>query len=166
MVAAILVTLTRRGGLTLREVFRTPHDWLMAAYFGWVIYSAAAPFGTFKKLLPFMVFYLVTVLALRSTPQLGRFLRWWCGLLLVLASAGVLTEFGIDFTGAAERIAMNDGRLVLNTYMHNNPNALGHSVVVVMPMAYFLYLWRADALVKGALFALLSFLCVYYTQSK
>ena len=166
MLAAILATATRAGGFSLRQVLRTPHDWLMGLYFGWVIYTADAPFGMFKKLLPFMVFYVVTVLALTSIPNLGRFLRWWCGLLVVLAAAGVMTAFGIDFTGASEKILINQGRLVLNTYMHNNPNALGHSVVVALPMAWFLYFWRTGAILKGALFSSAVFLCVLYTQSK
>jgi O-antigen ligase len=167
MLVAIIALFTRPGGVTVRTFFRTPHDWLMFLYFGWVIYSADAPFSMFKTLVPFIAFYVITLQALNTVDRLEKFLRWWCALLVILSVVGILTSFGLDITGAAEKIVLNQGRLCLNTYMHNNPNALGHSVVIAVPMALMLYVWRSDlSFLKGLGFAFIAGYCAYLTESK
>ena len=167
MVAALFALVSRPQGFSPRTLLRTPHDWLMFLYLGWVSYNAAAPFTMFKTLLPFLGFYIVTVQALSGLQQVEKFLRWWCVLLVVLSVVGIFTSFGLDVTGAGELIQLNQGRLCLNTYMHKNPNALGHSIVIAIPMALFLYVWRSELdSLKGILFAVLAAYCTYLTQSK
>lgn len=146
----------------------TPHDWAMLAYYAFIVWFSPDPTGTLKGAFPLFAFYFVTVQALDSPARLHKYMKYWLAALVVLAAFGVGSLFGWDVTGAAGMTAANKGRLAIGTWMHNNPNALGHSVILVIPMAYFLFFWRSSMThrVLAASISFLAFHCVMKTESK
>lgn len=159
----------RKRGLGWKELFKTPHDGLMLAYFLWIVVTARNPFEALSSVYNLYAFYVVTVLALSSLERLSKYLVCWAGLLVTLAALGVASTFGIDPTGAREVTegAMK-GRLALGTLVFDNANALGHSVVPVLTMLYVLVVWRRPIFVRvaAAPLAAIPAYCVYLTFSK
>lgn len=150
-------------------VLRTPHDWVMLAYWSWVIWTAPDGQGTLTAFLPLVVFYAFTVQSLTSWDRMLVYLKAWNHAILGVALIAVASLYKIDFTGAIEMTELNEGRLAIGTWMHNNPNALGHSVAVVVPLSFLLYFWRSGLVGKMVIFPLQSALalyCIYETQSK
>lgn len=150
-------------------VLRTPHDWVMLAYWGWVVWTAPDAQGTLTAFLPLVVFYAFTVQSLTSWDRLLVYLKAWNYAILSVALIAVASLYKIDFTGAIEMTEINEGRLAIGTWMHNNPNALGHSVAVVVPLSFLLHFWRSGLVGKMVIFPLQSALalyCIYETQSK
>jgi len=116
-----------------------------------------------------VVFYFLTTHALSSWERVLGYLRLWNKLLLVLASFGALQVLGIDLTNGKELTDYFVGRLALGTWLTNNPNALGHTVVVALPLSYLLFFWRGSATGRFVVFPLcvaLAGWCVWETGSK
>ena len=157
---------TREGGVT--KVLRTPHDWAMLAYFAWIVFTNDDKWGTWNKIYPFVGFYFITVQALNSMQRIYVFLYWWLGCILFIAVMALLSLVGIDPVGSAYVTAASRGRLVFNTSLFDNANALGHSVIVAVPMIYFLLFWRRPVFIKEVGLALLpvSLYCTFRTESK
>lgn len=150
-------------------VLRTPHDWVMLAYWCWVVWTAPDAQGAFTSFFSLVVFYALTVQSLTSWDRLLVYLKAWNYAILSLALIAVASLYKIDFTGAIYVTEGNEGRLAIGTYMHNNPNALGHSVAVVVPLSFLLYFWRSGLVGRMVIFPLQSALalyCIYETQSK
>jgi hypothetical protein len=156
----------REGGP--KKILRTPHDWAMLAYFCWIVFTNDDKSGTWNKIYPFVGFYFITVQALTSIQRIYVFLYWWLGCILFIAVMALLSLVGIDPVGSAYVTDASRGRLVFNTSLFNNANALGHSVIVAVPMIYFLLFWRRPIFIKEVGLALLpvSLYCVYRTESK
>ena len=153
----------------LSKWISTPHDWLMLAYFGYVLWNAADFQSAFTGFLPLVVFYFFTVQSLTSWERLLAFFRGWNWMLVGVAGIAVASLYGFDLTNAAETTAINKGRLAIGTWIHNNPNALAHSVVVIIPLSYLLYFFRGQVVGMFFLFPALSALAVYCamrTESK
>lgn len=169
MAAAMVFTILRPGGFSLKSLLKTPQDWMMLAYFCWVVFTAPEPVDTFQDCKSLYIFYVVTVLALSSWERMGRILSWWTVLLLIVAGLAVGSLFGMDITGAAGITFSQKGRLSLNTWMLNNPNALGHTVIAAIPLTYFALIWRRNTTTSRLLapaWIVLAGYCVYETQSK
>lgn len=150
-------------------VLKTPHDWVMLAYWGWVVWTAPDGQGTFTSFLTLIVFYAFTVQSLTSWERMLAYLKAWNYAILGVALIAVASLYKIDFTGAREMTELNEGRLAIGTWMHNNPNALGHSVAVVVPLSFLLHFWRSGLVGKMVIFPLhsaLALYCIYETQSK
>lgn len=165
-IAGLLVNRSRESPLP--GLLRTPHDWIMLSYMMYIVWNAQDSMDTFKAFLPLVAFYVLTVQSLNTWPRILDYLKWWCVVLTVLAILGVLIPFGIDPTAGKDYYDQT-GRLRLGTWMHENPNALGHSVVVAIPMAYFLFFWRGTAIRRLLVFPLiagLAYWCVFLTASK
>ncbi|WP_147263214.1 O-antigen ligase family protein [Roseimicrobium gellanilyticum] len=146
----------------------TPQDWAMLAYYAFIVWTSPDPTGALKGAFPLFAFYFVTVQALDTPGRLHKYMKYWLAALVVLAAFGVGSLYGWDITGAAGMTAANKGRLAIGTWMHNNPNALGHSVILVLPMSYFLFFWRSsmtNRLIASGLSSL-AFHCVMKTESK
>lgn len=96
------------------------------------------------------------------------FLYWWLGCIMFIGVMALLSLVGIDPAGSAEITAASNGRLVFGTQLFNNANALGHSVIVAVPMIYFLLFWRRPVFVKEVGLALLPIplYATYRTESK
>lgn len=149
--------------------FKTPHDWVLAAYLIWIVWTAPDAQAALTGFLPLVVFYAFTVHSLVSWERLLVYLKAWNIMLLGVAGIAVASLLKIDLTGAIDLTLKNKGRLCIGTYMHDNPNALGHSMAVVMPLSYMLYFWRGSTWGRAVVFPLQSGLalwCIYETQSK
>lgn len=168
MLVGIFSLIYRSPSLTRRDVLATPIDWMILIYCGFLLYSSPDPIGSFMQVIPYVATYFITTLALTDHSHINRYLGWWLICLGIIAAVGVLTQFGIDITGAQEKIDQMVGRLLLNTWLLNNPNALGHTVILAIPIAYLLLWWKRSAgykLVAIALIAL-TYNCMVFTQSK
>lgn len=170
MAVTLVAMVTRRRGFSVGSLIKTPADWAMLAYAIYIVAAAPAGQRPFGEVVVFVAYYFVTSQALSTPGRLTLYLRCWLGALLVVAVLAVASEFGLDLTGARELTHAVPGkpRLALNTYLFNNPNSLGHSVVIAIPLAYFLLFWRKPVRHKllAAAAVLLAGGCVYLTQSK
>jgi hypothetical protein len=153
----------------LRGFFRTPHDWVMLIFYGYVVCNAPDQLGTGMGMFSLVVFYYLTTQALASWTKLLTYLRIWTWLLIIIALFGVLQTIGIDITGGKEITDYGRGRLALGTWTCNNANALGHTVVAALPLSYIMLFWRASPFSRLVLFpsaVALIFTCAWHTQSK
>ncbi len=169
MAIGIFAMFNREKPLTLKDIFRTPHDWMMLLYFLWIVFSAPNPAEALGRCYNLFVFYIVTVQALSNIQRLQKFLTWWAFLILGIAVMALLSEIGIDPTGSNEMThGIMQNRLILNTSLFNNPNALGHSVVPCLMMLYYVMYWKRPVFSKIATIplALLALYCIYLTVSK
>jgi hypothetical protein len=169
MAVALIAMFTRHRGLTWRDLFKTPHDYVVLIYCAWIVLTSPDISTTFSSVYPLYIFYVVTVQALSNINRIRSFLTWWAIMIFMLAAMAVLSQYGFDPTGANDITqGKMKGRLILNTWLFNNPNALGHSVVPGVLMFYFLFIWKRPIFVRiGALplFAVPLY-CIYLTFSK
>jgi hypothetical protein len=166
---AIASMFMRKQGIALRDFFRTPHDWAMFAYFVWIQYFVTESLNEGTTVVPYFVFYILIRQALNSRERIMKFLQWWAGMVFLIAALAVASEYGFDPTGTHELThGFFRGRLVLNNSMFSNPNALGHSVIPLIPMVFFLIMWKRLLPLKflGALIIAVGLWCVYLTESK
>ena len=169
MIFAIGCMFFRDRELSARDFLRTPHDWVMLGFFLWLIFVSPPWIGTLQEVKNRLMFYVVTLQALSTLDRLERFLRWWVVMLFLVVALALAGEYGFDPTGAYDLThGRMEGRLVLNMSTVNNPNALGHSVVPLLPMVYYLLIWHRPVFVKEAGLVLMgcSLWCMYLTQSK
>lgn len=166
----IITMFFREKGFSFRSLFKTPHDWLIFAFFAWAILftpgSAIEHWGRLKVLL---VSYIVIVQAVTNWKRLNLLLIWWMGFLVFISMMAVLSEYGIDPLGSAYLThQVNKGRLSFNLSLFENPNALGHSIVPLLIMLYFYFIWKRPLFIKevGVLLMILPAYCLYLTQSK
>lgn len=153
----------------LRGFFRTPHDWMMAIFYGYVVWNAPSDAGAGMGMFSLVVFYYLTTQSLTSWTRLLGYLRLWNWLLVITAAFGVLQLFGLDITGGADETLYNRGRLALGTWTCNNPNGLGHTVAAALPLSYMMFFWRSSGFSRIVLFpaaVALIVTCAWETQSK
>lgn len=167
MFLAVYSVFTRERGFRAREILRTPHDWLMAAYFGWIIFTAPSPWNAFKEIQNVMLFYCIIVQTLTDVPRLNRFFGWWAVFIMAIVVLALGSEFGLDPFGSYDRThGLMKDRLQLNLSIFDNANALGHSVVPVIPMLFFLLFWKRLFMKTAILILALPLWCIFLTQSK
>ncbi len=166
---ALIAMVTRQRGFRVRDFLQTPHDWLMLLYFAWIVLSNANPIGTLLGNYNLFVFYLVTVQALVSAQRIQTFLGWWTFMIMVVGGLAVAAEYGFDLVDSYDLThGKMKHRLVFNTSIFDNPNALGHSIYPAVFMSYFFLFWKRPIFMKIATLALvlLPLYCVYLTVSK
>ena len=80
----------------------------------------------------------------------------------------LLSLVGIDPLDSQSTTAGSLGRLTLNLSLFSNPNALGHSVMVAVPLLYFFMFWKRPVFVAeiGGVLMAFPLLCTFFTQSK
>lgn len=167
MFLAIAGLISRRHGLRFGDIFRTPHGCMMFAYFAWILIDSPSVLFAFKDIQNVMLFYVVIVLTLTNIQRIQRFLTWWAVFIMVLVLLALGSEIGFDpFGSNLLTNGIMKGRLALNLSIFNNPNALGHAVVPVLPMLYFLVFWKRVIAKAWILLMLLPLLCLYLTESK
>ena len=170
MILIWLVSLSSvRSRSPIAGIFRTPHDWALLVYYVYVVWNAPDFNGALKGFLPYVVFYALTVRSLNNWERVLGYLKSWNLALMGVASLAVASLFKVDLAGAADVTARFDGRLSLGTWLHDNPNALAHSVIVVLPLSYVLYFWKKGVFQRFLVFpacATLACYCVYETKSK
>ena len=160
---------TREGGFTLKQLIRTPMDWMMSAYFLYILFWSPGAVGDlWSQLCPSIGFYFLVALTLNRMSRIYTYLAWLCGAIMFIAIMALLSLVGFDPLGSAGTTAGSLGRLTPNTSLFSNPNALGHSVMVAVPLLYFFMFWNRPVFVKevGAPLIFLPLLCTYFTQSK
>ena len=169
MILGLFSLVMREKGMRPKDLFRTPHDYAMVLFFAWLCLTSGSPIANFKTIANLMLFYFVIVQTLNSVKRLEIFLTWWCVCIFIVAALAVGSEYGFDPFGSYNITHwwMKD-RLVLNLWIFNNPNSLAHSVVPVIPMLYFLLIWKRPLLIKnlGAASLALPLYCIYLTVSK
>ena len=160
----------RRGSRTSGplQFCKTPHEWLMLTYLGYIVFTSPDSFNDGKELLAQGAFYFITLHAIHSSRLLQQFLLWWRWALLVVVLIALGTLYGFDFTNSAEKTENTLGRLCLRNWMLDNPNALGHTLVSLLPILY-LSMFRGKGILSRALsvgFTVLAGICIWHTQSK
>lgn len=169
MATSIVSMFSGGKNLKLRDFFRTPHDWAMYAFVAWVVIASPTPVDTFKEFSNRLIFYLVIVHTLTTWTRITKYLGWWTATIMALATLALVSEYIFDPLGSRDIThgQMKD-RLVLNISTVNNPNALGHSIVPVIPMLFYFCIWRRPIFMKqiGLLTFIIPVWCVYLTFSK
>jgi hypothetical protein len=166
---AALFFRSRPKPIAVRDFFRTPHDYIMWAFFLWMAFATRPMWDTFSANKSLLIFYLATVNILTSLRRIEEFLWWWVAMILLVSLMGVGVEYGIDPTHARDMMEYHmKGRLVLGMSIFNNPNALGHGIAPLAPMMYYLMIWRRPFSTRLLALALLPLpaYCVYLTESK
>jgi len=164
------LVMRRRGSRTSGPLpfFKTPHEWLMIAYLGYIVITSPDSFNDAKELSSQGAFYFITLHAISSGRQLQLFLRWWCWALLGIVVMALGTVYGFDFTHSADATAAMAGRLSLRSWLLDNPNALGHTLASLLPLLY-LSMYRGKNFISklvALLLILLAGVCIWHTQSK
>jgi hypothetical protein len=161
---------TRESGLRLKDVLKTPHDYLLLLHFFWMAYASPPFFSTVGETYSLFVFYIMIVQTLTNFERIRQFLVWWATAIFIIAFLAVASEFGFDPMGGHYLVHNTrlEGRLILNTSLFDNPNALGHSVVPLLGMIYLLQVWRKGAVSFNGAFgtSIIPLYCIYLTQSK
>ena len=170
LLAMIAMVLKYRQRSFLKDLFRTPHDWIILLYFIWLIGTAPDIRNTFSTVYSHLLFYLVTVQALSKVERIQHYLNWWTFFIVAVAALALAGEYGFDPMNSYDLThgPRQQGRLVLNTSIFNNPNALGHSVVPAVVMLYFLLFWNRPVFMKIATIPVMfiPLYCIYMTLSK
>jgi len=166
-ILAFYALFSREKGIRLGDLLKTPHDWVVFGYLGWAIFTSPTPWESFKELQSVILFYIIAVQALSDLPRLRTFLRWWAISLLAIAALAVGSEYGIDPFGSHDVTeGIMKGRTCLNLSIYNNPNGLGHTLVPVIPMVYFLFFWKNTVGKISLVLLVFPLWAIYLTQSK
>lgn len=166
---AIATMFFRERGFSFKSLFRTPHDWLIFAFFAWTIFTSDSIMDSWSRVKVLFISYLVIVQAVNNFNRLNILLIWWMGFLTFIALMAILSEYGIDPLGSTYLThEVNKGRLSFNLSLFENPNALGHSVVPLLLMFYFYFIWKRPLFIKeiGIFLLMIPAYCLYLTQSK
>ena len=169
MIGAVVSLFFRERSVRLNNIIRTPHDWMILAFWGWLIISGPSWWSNFRDTYSLIATYFIIVQTLSNVDRIARFLGWWTFLIVFVAGLAVLSQYGIDPLGSYDlTMGRMKGRLALNLSMFNNPNALGHAVVPAIPMLYFYCIWRRPLFMKevGYFCLFLPCYCIYLTVSK
>ncbi len=168
MAASALAMISRGRGFDWRQLFKTPLDWAVILYLGFIVYHEVEHWETFKEVGKLFLFYAVTAQALCNSRRLFTYMAVWAGCTVVLALVTLDSAYGIDFSDSQSLLSLYENRQCLNLSIYNNPNALGHTVVLGVPLvlhAFFLgrsVPWKLLCLPMWA--AVLT--AVYLTESK
>jgi len=157
-----------QSGTRVRALLKTPLDWLILTYLLWTLICGFQFLTTLNRIQSVFLFYFVAVKALDgSIPRQKRFLGWWCFLILLVTALAIASPLGFDPLDSEKYVlGPMKGRLILNLSVFNNPNALGHGIIPVIPLIYYLFFWRNTFGKPGLLLMLLPFTCIFMTQSK
>ncbi len=168
MVASIAAMVFRGRGFAWRDLVKTPLDWAMVLYCGFIVLHEDEHWETFKEVIKLFLFYAVTVQAICNSRRLFVYMCVWAGCIAVLALVTLDSALGLDFTDSQSLLPLYEQRQCLNLSIYNNPNALGHTLALGFPMIFYAFFSR-----RGAGMRLLSVLlwtavaaAMYLTESK
>lgn len=163
MILGIWAVLARPEGLKFGHILRTPMDWMIIAYFVWMVFTTPEHFEAFKEVFTYAAFYIVTVISLDCRAQISKYINCWLICLLAISLLTLSSHFGLEIVqGTNQLTTAFKGRMALNTWIFNNPNALGHSSVALIPLA-FAWLWHYQPAVKRSLVIALTTIAAYCT---
>ncbi len=146
----------------------SPQEWALVIFLGYVVFTGPEPMAALTDMGVLVVFAFLGLHTLTTEALLERYLRWWLGALIGILCMVAITMAGMDFTNARALIDSMEGRWCLGTYTMNNPNAMGHTLVAVLPLGYFLWFWSGTVLnrVRTALLFAFGLWAIIPTQSK
>jgi hypothetical protein len=102
----------REGGFSPKSIIRTPMDWMVTAYFVYILFWTPGTFGDlWGQLYPFIGFYFLVVLALTNFQRIYQYLAWWCGCVMFIAIMALLSLVRIDPLDSQSTTAGSLGRL-------------------------------------------------------
>lgn len=168
MVFALVTMVMKEREFSVKDFFQTPHDWVMFAWFSYTVLTSPTPGETFGEVKSYLIFYLVIVQALSSLSRIGQFLKWWIVMIMLLVGLGIGSKYGFDPLGSRDLTELLKNRLSVNLSIFANPNALGHNVIPVIPLLYFMFAWNRPIFMKQAAVVAMTVpvWCVYLTLSK
>src|SRR5581483_8749442 len=167
MLMALFSLISREQKLAIKDFFRTPHDWIMTAYFAWTVFASPTPIDTFKSIESAILTYYVGVQCLNSLYRIKKLIAWWAAFIVIIALLAISSEYGFDPFGSYDRThGLMKGRLVLHLSIFNNPNTLAHSIVPCIPMLFFLLFWKQIFMKAWIVLLLIPLWCIFLTQSK
>ena len=148
MVASLAAMVFRGRGFDWKDLFRTPIDWAMILYLGFIVWHEDEHWDTFKEVWKLFAFYTVTVQALCNSRRLYLYMATWAGCLVVLALVTLDSAYGIDFSQSQGLLSQYQDRQCLNLSIYNNPNALGHTMILGLPMVFYAFFYKQGAMMK------------------
>jgi O-antigen ligase len=164
---ALFAMWQRKKPVRFHDLWSTPQDWMVSAYFAWTVFASPTPGSTFRGILPVIFFYFVGVLTLSSLPRLRTFLTYWAAFILFVAALALASTAGFDPLDSQNLTqGPMKGRLTLNLSIFNNPNGLAHAIVPVIPMLYYLLFWRQTFKKILIVVAIIPIWCILLTLSK
>lgn len=168
MAASALAMMSRSRGFDWKQLLKTPMDWAVVLYLGFIVYHEEEHWETFKEVGKLFLFYAVTAQALCNSKRLFVYMCVWAGCTVVLALVTLDSAYGIDFSDSQSLLSLYENRQCLNLSIYNNPNALGHTVILGLPMVlHAFFLGRGTALKLLCLPMWAAVLtAVYLTESK
>jgi hypothetical protein len=156
--------------LSFKGMIRTPVDWAMLAFIAWIVYAAPDSGAAWDNVSNRLGYFLVVAHALSNWKRIEVFLWTWMAMIFIISILGVLGYYGIydPFGTYVKTHAGWKGRLALNLAVFNNPNAFGHSLVPVIPMIYYLGIFRRFIVIREitAPMFVMPLWALYLTQSK
>jgi hypothetical protein len=162
-----LFAMFRARKLNPRDLVRTPLDWLVLFYFLWTLVAGFQFSTTVGEIEAVLLFYFVAVRSLDTVPRLKTFLKWWCFLILIIATLAIASLYGFDPLHSNDLTqGYMKGRLILNLSVFNNPNALAHSVIPAVPLLFYFVFWRRVFMKAGLILLAIPLYCIFLTQSK
>jgi len=166
-VLALYAIIQRPKPVRIQDLWSTPIDYVVSAYFAWTVFASPAPGDTFRAILPVIFFYFVGVLTLNTLTRLKRFLAYWAFFIVFISALALLSTVGFDPLNS-QYITMGamKGRLALNLSIFNNPNSLAHAIVPVFPMLYYLLFWRKVFMKALIVVVVIPATCILLTLSK
>ncbi len=151
MILGVWAVLARPGGLKFGHVFRTPMDWIVMSYFAWMVFTTPEHVDAFKEVFTYAAFYIVTVVSLDKPQRILNYINCWMYCLLAISLLTLASHFGVEIVqGTNQLTAAFKGRMALNTWIFNNPNALGHSAVALIPLSVA-WLWHHQPAIRRTL---------------
>jgi len=167
-VFGLLTRRRRKGASAPLQLMRTPHEWLVLVYLGYIVVTSPDGIAIFSDVLALGLFFFITMHSLNEGKAIVRYLKWWLWALVAVSCMGLGVLVGVDFTQSAELTAEMDGRLCIRHWILDNPNALGHTLVTLLPLLYFGF-FRDKPMGSKAFAILLAapvMYCLWHTQSK
>jgi hypothetical protein len=162
-----LWAMIQTGKMKLRDLVKTPLDWLVLLYFIWTLIAGFQFRRSLSEIQSVLLFYFVAVRSLDTIPRQKGFLAAWCFFMVLIAGLAIASLYGFDPLGSNDitQGAMK-GRLILNLSIFNNPNALAHSIIPAVPLIYYLFVWRRVAAKAAIVTLAIPVYCILLTQSK
>jgi hypothetical protein len=126
-------------------------DWIVMSYFAWMVFTTPEHVDAFKEVFTYAAFYIVTVVSLDKPQRILNYINCWMYCLLAISLLTLASHFGVEIVqGTNQLTAAFKGRMALNTWIFNNPNALGHSAVALIPLSVA-WLWHHQPAIRRTL---------------
>ncbi|MBL9114517.1 MAG: O-antigen ligase family protein [Verrucomicrobiaceae bacterium] len=140
----------------------------MLVYAGYIVFSSNESSAIAFEVFSLVMFFFLTLHAVTNEEKLSRVMTWWMYALVGVVVIACSVMYGFDFTTSKPVTDGNVGRLSLNSWLLNNPNALGHTLASLLPMLFFAVIGKSKVITKvlSLLVGVFASICLWETQSK